>query len=171
MATTSTNKQPLLIDRPLHQQVFLTNSITGNADFWLTNNACTVLVDCTNNDGALIEDIYAISRDATARNVSMFLYNSVTNLRENDTPSISFVGRFATSATAGDMVHFDDMPYVLAPGPSVSIGGANTRDSGQFKGLYIPKGYALWVGLAQVAATAQPAIADAPVVGASGGYY
>ena len=141
MATTSTNKQPLLIDRPLHEQVLLTNQITGNADYWLTNNACTVLVDCTTSDGALIEDIYAISRHTTAYNVSLFMYNSVTNLRENDVS------------------------------PSVSIGSANSRESGQFRGLYVPKGQALWVGLAQISTAGQPTIAQAPAVGASGGYY
>ena len=171
MATTSTNKQPLLIDRPLHEQVLLTNQITGNADYWLTNNACTVLVDFTTSDGALIEDIYAISRHTTAYNVSLFMYNSVTNLRENDTSSLKFIGRFATSSTAGTVTHLDDLPFLLAPGPSVSIGSANSRASGQFRGLYIPKGQALWVGLAQISTAGQPTIAQAPAVGASGGYY
>ena len=64
MATTSTNKQPLLMDRVLHQVVDLagrtveplnTTNITG------ANNAALIL-DCTNNDGAMISDTYTIGR-------------------------------------------------------------------------------------------------------------
>ena len=73
MASTSTNKQPLLIDRPLHKLMNMSQQKTGNAGYWLSNNSCDVLVDCTQNDGAFLEDIYLISRDTGDHAISLFL--------------------------------------------------------------------------------------------------
>ena len=39
MASTSTNKQPLLIDHPLFVQQNIISQRTGNNDFWLTITA------------------------------------------------------------------------------------------------------------------------------------
>jgi hypothetical protein len=67
MSSTSTNKQPLLIDRVFHEvyematQTILTTKVTG------TNFAQKIL-DCTTNDGAMIEDIYVISQGSGTEN-------------------------------------------------------------------------------------------------------
>ena len=63
MASTSTNKQPLLIDRVLYESVpcnTLTSGSSTSLDITGTNES-VVLVNCTSNDGALIEDLFVIS--------------------------------------------------------------------------------------------------------------
>ena len=58
MATTSTNKQPLLIDRVFHN-VVESNTLTSGSETALDilgTNQSAVLVDCTGNDGGLVED-------------------------------------------------------------------------------------------------------------------
>ena len=170
MASTSTNKQPLLIDRPLFVQQNIISQRTGNADYWLTNNSCKLFIDCTQNDGALIEDLYVISRETTQHNISFFMTNTRDFLRENDVDNVTFVTRIQSSATPGEVVHAEKLPYGIAPYPSVPLAAAETRDAGQFKSLYIPKGRALWVGRATTASD-NLGNGTGPVVGAQGGYY
>ena len=171
MASTSTNKQPLLIDRPLHIQQTILNQKTGNTGYWLSNNSCTPFIDCTQNDGALIEDLYIISREATQHNVSFFMSNTIDFLRENDTNNVTFVTRITSSVTPGEMEHAEQLPYGIAPYPSVAISAANSRKSGQFMSLYIPRGKALWVGRAVESDASNLSTATGPVVGAQGGFY
>jgi hypothetical protein len=61
MAATSTNKQPLLVDRVLHYVVNLDTAAVSAIDMTGTNTA-KLLVDGTTSDGAIIEDIYSIAR-------------------------------------------------------------------------------------------------------------
>ena len=68
MATTTTNKQPLLVDRVLHN-VIESNTLTSGSDTSLDilgTNQSTVLVDCSSNDGAVVEDLYTIARTSTS---------------------------------------------------------------------------------------------------------
>lgn len=172
MASTSTNKQPLLIDRPLHAVTSIIGQKTGNEGYWLSNNSCSVLVDCTQNDGALIEDLYVLSRDAAPVNISFFLANATDVLRESDTLNVVFIGRIDVLADQeGKITHFDEVPYCLAPMPHVSVGSTDTRSSGQTKALYIPRGSALWVGRAVESTAANLDVTSAPIAGAQGGYY
>lgn len=172
MAATSTNKQPLLIDRPLHALTTITVQKTGNADFWLSNNSCSVLIDCTQNDGALVEDLYVIARDAATHNISFFFSNSTDVLRESDTNNVFYVTRISTAGrSGGDIIHADNLPYGVAPYPTVPLASDNTREAGQFKSLYIPRGKALWVGRAVASNASNLDVATGPVVGAQGGFY
>ena len=59
MAATSTNKQPLLVDRVLHNLVDLNTASVGAIDVIGTNTAALV-VDATRTDGCILEDIYCI---------------------------------------------------------------------------------------------------------------
>ena len=78
MASTSTNKQPLLVDRVLHEVVDLsyrtvafqagvTSVIIGGL------NDAALLVDCIAGDGAVIEDIYTVSKGAAVYSQSVSL--------------------------------------------------------------------------------------------------
>ena len=178
MAATSTNKQPLLIDRPLHALATISSQKTGNTGYWLSNNSCSVLVDCTQNDGALIEDLYVIAREATSHKISFFMSNTTDVLRESDTTNVVYVTQVASGTTPGAIVHAENLPFGVAPYPTVPLmqygdvtTTTNTREAGQFKSLYIPKGKVLWVGRAVAATTANLDFATAPVVGAQGGFY
>ncbi len=68
MATTATNKQPLLVDRVFHKVVSAQSLASGSAtslDIEGTNQSL-VLVDCSANDGAVVEDLYVIARTSTS---------------------------------------------------------------------------------------------------------
>ena len=78
MATTATNKQPLLVDRPLHS-VVKGNSLTSGSDTSLDilgTNESSVLVDCSSNDGALVEDLYVIARSAVSYKAVFYISHS-----------------------------------------------------------------------------------------------
>ena len=64
MATTATNKQPLLVDHVLHEVVDLAGATVGlNAGIAINGgNSAALIVDSTSADGCIIEDIYSVSR-------------------------------------------------------------------------------------------------------------
>ena len=165
MASTSTNKQPLLVDNSLHTVVSLKDAVVPDIDVWengSTSNSAKLLVAGNGSDGAIIEDIYTIARDTEEYTLLFFLSGEQDYLRPG---SSSVVGYFKSQGAAkGDIVHYYDMPYVLAPVPVV--GTAPTGENAlKYKALYIPRGKSLWVG----AVTAAPA--KAPYVGVQGGWY
>jgi len=170
MASTSTNKQPLLIDRPLHIQKNITSEKTGSTNFWLANNSCSLFLDCTQNDGALIEDLYVISKEASQHNIAFFMATTADYLRETDS-NVTFVSRIQSSSTPGQITHGNNLPLGIAPYPAVGLDSANQRTAGQFQSIYVPKGKALWVGRAVTAATANLTVDVCPVAGAQGGFY
>ena len=161
MATTATNKQPLLVDRVFHNAIE-GNTLASGSDSSLDilgTNFSLVLVDCTSNDGGIVEDLYAIARTATsaAYTVLFYLSTSVDYLRPGEG---IFLGSVETSTTAGDKTNAV-LPNILAPVPRVG-------SDAQFQALYVPKGKALWATL-QLAGPNNTA--DTPIIGAQGGYY
>ena len=74
MAATSTNKQPLLVDHVLHYVVNLDTSINDGMDIVGTNTAA-LIIDGTNSDGAIVEDIYTIARGTTGYKVNLYISN------------------------------------------------------------------------------------------------
>lgn len=160
MATTATNKQPLLVDRVFHE-VQETNTLTsGSASSLdiLGTNESSILVNCATNDGGIVEDLYVISRDTTAYTVLLYFSSSTDYLRPSESV---FIGKLSTGVTAGTVTRYNDFPRVLAPLPQA--GG-----EAQVGALYIPKGKNLWVSV-QVAGPINAA--TAPIVGAQGGFY
>ena len=160
MASTSTNKQPMLIDRVLHAVVDLAGATVqpgAGVEVGGTNTAAP-FVDCTSNDGAIIEDIYCYSR-GTDYKINLYISSASDYLRPQQG---IYVGSFNSGAVEGQKAEYTDMPKILAPVPRVG-------SEPNFRSLYIPKGRALWVAVVQTAAndTAQ----NAPIVGAQGGLY
>ena len=160
MASTSTNKQPLLIDRVFHQTVKTDALASGSASTVdiAGTNASSVLVNCTANDGALIEDIYSIARGTDARTINLYFSGSTDYLRADEA---TFIGQFATGTSVGTVTRWDSMPNVMVPVPRVG-------SDAQFKGLYVPKGKVLWCTLQEASALNA---ATNPIVGAQGGFY
>ena len=155
MASTSTNKQPLLVDRVLHNVVNLDNAAVGAIDVIGTNTA-ELIVDGTQSDGCIIEDLYLVSRSSASHKVNLYLSTASDYLRPGEG---MYIGSITSSTTEGEVVSFDSMPKVLAPMP-------HTGSESQFRALYIPKGKALWAGREDIAA-----INDAPLIGVQGGWY
>ena len=80
MATTSTNKQPLLVDRLLHYVA--STSTAFNDGINPSTNAAIMLVDSTTADGAIIEDIF--------RQSSLISCATYWGCINNDVISVSF---------------------------------------------------------------------------------
>lgn len=187
MATSTTNKQPLLVDRVFHNIVDLAGATIGKDDLVSissTNNV-KLLVDCTKNDGAAIGEIYTLGR-ATAGNtgnitpwvVCLYMNSSNTNLSSSDAQFVGFFGSGGLETSGqtvdGERVVFGGMPYVLFPVPN-GTGSSNPAIGAQVQALYVPKGKCLWAGVNAKENSSNEAVdanaTTAPVIGAQGGYY
>jgi len=160
MASTSTNKQPMLIDRVLHVVVDLKGATVNSGsgiEVGGTNTAAP-LIDATSNDGAIIEDIYSYSR-GTDYTINLYISSASDYLRPQQG---IYIGSFKSGAVAGARAEYTDMPRILAPVPRIG-------DDPTFRALYIPKGKAVWAAVVQQSAN-DPAT-DAPLIGAQGGFY
>ena len=162
MATTATNKQPLLVDRVFHKAVSAMSLASGSAtslDIEGTNQSA-VLVDCSANDGAVVEDLYVIARTSTstAYTALFYLSSAVDYLRPTEGV---YVGKLISSTTAAAKTSAADLPKVLAP-------LAHVGSDAQVRALYIPKGNVLWCTL-QVAGSVNTT--DTPIIAAQGGFY
>ncbi len=161
MAATSTNKQPLLVDHVLHYVVNLDTSTNLNAGdgapFDITgSNTAALIVDATNSDGAIIEDIYVIARSAVAHKVNLYISSARDYLRPNES---NFVGTLTSPTTKGEASHWSGMPLTLTPVPQV---GSNPFN----QAFYLPKGTALWA-----ARESSSNLSDGPLIGCQGGWY
>lgn len=187
MASTSTNKQPLMQDRVLHEIVDLTGSTIeqGSRVDVTGSNSAKLLLDCTQNDGAIIAEIYGIAR-ATDTPYVVALYMSTANdfLRNSQA---SYIGAWEvggtipdmandpsgdtllTSAAEGERVPFDEIPYVLSPVPGIGSEDSERVIGTQFRALYVPKGRTLWAAVNKQSPTDQAILA--PLVGCQGGYF
>ena len=160
MATTATNKQPLLVDRVFHN-VVKGNTLTSGSASSLNiegTNESNVLVDCTSSDGGVVEDLYVIARSTTAYKALFYFSSSIDYLRPSEA---IYVGQITSSTTPGTVTSSGDLPKILAPLPHVG-------SAAQLEALYVPKGQALWCSLQ----LAGPANSDnTPIIGAQGGFY
>jgi len=165
MASTSTNKQPLLVDRVLHEVVDLSGATVAELaglDITGTNSAVPV-IDCTTNDGAIVEDIYAIAREVTTGyKINLYLSTAADYLRAQQSV---YIGSLTGGTTTGDKTRIAEgnLPFILAPMPH-----AGTSDN-KFNALYVPRGKALWAAVEQQAPADQATAA--PLLGVQGGFY
>ena len=161
MATTATNKQPLLIDRVFHNAIEGNTLTSGSADSLdiVGTNQSSVIVDCTTNDGGIIEDLYVIARTTTTTDYTVLFYlgSSLDYLRPNEGVYVCSV---ASGTTAGVRTSVE-LPKILAPMPHTGSDSFATA-------LYVPKGKALWCTL-QIAGPVNSA--DTPIIAAQGGFY
>ena len=174
MASTSTNKQPLLIDRVFNEAVQTDGLVSGNSNTVTGSsivydisgsNSATVLVNCLTNDGGIVEDMYAISRGAVKK--ALFYLSSASDYLRAE--QAVYIGSITTTATVGDYANVGALPRILAPVPQQG----NTTgliDSSPLKNqaLYIPTGKALWVTIWGIAGQNNT---NCPIVGAQGGFY
>lgn len=173
MASTSTNKAPLLEDRPLLEICRLdgTSTPAGSVDPG-TGTGGTLLVDCTSNDGAVLHDIWLIQRVAgDTSSVNLYLSSSATVLGTITTGQQVdswFLGQFGFSVGGdpGSTLSFQ-MPKILAPVPHAGSNvGVNSDEPPQFRGLLLRKGLALWA-----AVNSATPVAGAPLIAVQGGFF
>ena len=154
MATTSTNKQPLLVDRVFHEIVSTNTAYNLGIDV-VGTNAAALLLNCLGTDGAIVEYLYCMSRDTAAYAVNVFLSSNNDYLRPTEA---FFIGQITSSYTVGIRSELE-LPKTMTPVPQV---GSETKNTG----LYVPSGKALWV-----ARDSDVDITTGPLVGVQGGYF
>ena len=113
MATTATNKQPLLVDRPFHFAI-ASDSLTSGSGSTLNitgTNESRVLVDCSTNDGGVIEDLYVISRGEVAYTAVFYMSRSTDYLRPNEA---TYIQKITSDTTVGFITSAELLPKVLA---------------------------------------------------------
>ena len=174
MASTSTNKQPLLIDRVFNEVVQTDGLVSGNNSTSPVNydiggsNASKLLVNCTTNDGGIVEDMFAISRGGVK--TVLFYLSSASDYLRND--QAMFIGSITTVATVGEYTNVSALPRVLAPVPQTGdISGMTAISYGnplRNQALYIPTGKALWV---TIYGAAGDNATNCPYVGVQGGFF
>ena len=168
MASTSTNKQPLLVDRVLYESLgteLLASGSDTSVDIIGTNSSA-VLVDCTTNDGAIIEDMFTIARGTTTFNVLFYMSSATDYLRADQAV---FVGNLTSATTSGEFKNVSYLPRVLAPVPQQgNITGLPDGAPLKNMALYLPRGRALWVTLQRLTA---PNSTSAPIAGVQGGFF
>ena len=113
MASTSTNKQPLLVDNVLHEIVDLIGAtVEQNSVITIGgSNGAKLIVDCTTNDGAIIGEIYALARQTTtAYTINMYL----ASVKDILIPSQAvFLGTFLGATTEGSKTTYNSMPFCI----------------------------------------------------------
>ena len=190
MASTSTNKQPLLVDRVFHNIVDLVGATieeNSRVDIGGSNSAELVL-DCTQNDGAVIGEVYAIARANPSKDsddnpiptggpYTICFYISTANdfLRDSQAFYVGVLlagGTFAgqeTEALEGERVVYNFMPALLAPVPGVGSEDDSDVVGTPFKGIYVPKGRALWAAVNKKTPT--DSAPNAPLFAVHGGFF
>lgn len=174
MASTSTNKQPLLIDRVFNDPCQTdglvsgsSNTATGaNISYDIAgSNSAKVLVNCTTNDGGIVEDMYAISRGATKK--ALFYLSSASDYLRSE--QAIYIGSITTTATVGEYANVAALPRCLAPVPHQgNTTGLLDGNPLKNQALYIPTGKALWVTIWGISGEN---LTKCPIVGAQGGFY
>ena len=178
MATSSSNKMPLLVDRPMHSFATIggTAALTTNSNFNTPAAAgCVVLVDCSSNDGAVIDSlsIVALEANTTARNVVVFLSTATTATSVTAANSAYVGGAAIASSAVGTRTNIP-LPPLSVPVPNLASPAATmaaypSETDKKNTGLYVPSGALIYVGVDQ--AIASPSANTRVHVFAQGGFF
>lgn len=178
MSSSSTNKQPLLIDRPLHSFVSLgaIGCLVSSTDFnSVAGSGCSLLVDCSSNDGAFIDSISIVATQAstTASKVLVLLSTTATAASITAANTVCVASETIASVAAGDRTNIS-LPPICVPVPNLASPAATvatypSETTKKNTGLLVPAGGALWVGIS--AAITAPSTATRVHVFAQGGFY
>ena len=178
MATSSSNKMPLLVDRPLHS--FAT--IGGAAALTTATNlntpsggGCVLLVDCLGNDGAVVDSISIVANEAntTASRVLVFLSISASAASITSANTVCVANAAISSTAIGDRTNIP-LPPLCIPvpnlaSPAATVAAYPSETEKKNTGLYVPSGALLYVGVS--AALTAPSSATRVHVFAQGGFF
>lgn len=179
MASSATNKQPLLVDRPLHEWV----SIGGVAALSSATNLTTLipsgvslLVDCSGTDGAVIDSLSILITESSTTQATVLVFLSSAGSPGAVTAANTAYVAGATipgGNTGGQRVNIP-LPALSVPVPNLASPAATmaTYPSELDKkntGLYVPESKSLYVGVS--AALSAPSAATRVIVAAQGGFF
>lgn len=170
MATTSSNKMPLLVDRPLHSFATIGGAacLTTATNFnTVSGGGCTLLVDCSGNDGAVIDSISIVANEAstTASTVLVFLSVATSAGGINSSNTACIASAAIGSSTAGQRTNIS-LPALTVPVPATT---SNAELDKKNTGIYVPSGALIYVGVN--AALTAPSAATRVHVFAQGGFF
>ena len=178
MATSSSNKLPLLVDRPLHSfatiggAAALTTATNFNTP---SGGGCVLLVDCLGNDGAVVDSISIVANEAstTASKVLVFLSIAATAASITSANTVCVASATIGSSAAGDRTNIT-LPALCVPVPNLASPAATmaaypSETDKKNTGLYVPSGATLYVGVH--AALTAPSAATRVHVFAQGGFF
>jgi hypothetical protein len=158
MASTSTNKQPLMVDRPFFRGAKVNNGTTviadsSNPDFGDLIQLVRV-GDIPSEDGALVEDLFVVSsegypNDGGVRSAAFGVYVYAPNQAAPSTSTPLLIGKFEVglSGDTEGLIQRVELPATVAPTPQT--GDTNIVrpiEIGKSEALYLEKGYILCVG-------------------------
>lgn len=171
MSSTSTNKQPLLVDRPLHEAALIGGVAALSSATNLNTpilSGLTTLVDCSGNDGAVIDSVSVLITESATTQGKILLYlgdgTSLFYVADADIPNGNLLG---------DRINVSlpplSVPVPHLAGPAATTTAYPSETDKKNTGLLVPSGRQLYVGIA--AALSAPSAATRVVVTAQGGYY
>jgi hypothetical protein len=170
---------PLLVDRPLHSFATIggTTALTSATNFNTPNGAgCALLVDCSSNDGAVIDSLSVLITEAstTTSTVLVFLStaSSTATISALNTALVASVA-IPGSNTAGQRVNIS-LPALSVPMPNLASPAATmatypTETDKKNTGLYVPSTALVYVGVNT--ALSAPGAATRVHVFAQGGFF
>ena len=173
MSSSSTNKQPLLVDRPLHSFAILgpTSALADSSNFSsIVCAGCSPLVDCLDSDGAVIDSLSIIANQAntSAVKVIAFLSRSPSSQGISSLNTAAIASAEVASTSAGQRTNIS-LPPLLVPVPNLGGMAAPNEADKKSTGIYVPSGMVLYVGLSQ------PILLPTPIntitVFAQGGFF
>ena len=196
MAATSTNKQPLLVDRPLlsikDTSGLLVGTLPAGTAVDPQTAAGVMLVDCTKNDGAIIEHMWLIARevDFLAYDVDPDVYPDTAVLDKYgyevnfylcpsntvfDPANAYYVQGIVGGTMEAERTQAFTLPEVVAPVAavgSINAEGGEVKPT-QFRCLYIPKGWCLWAAAVKqyLEDGSEDPASFTPLACVQGGYY
>jgi len=178
LATSSSNKMPLLVDRPLHSfasvggAAALTDATNLNTP---SGGGCVLLVDCLSNDGAVVDSLSIIANEAstTASKVLAFLSIATAPASITSANTVCVASATISSSAIGDRTNIS-LPALSVPVPNLAGPAATTTTFAseldkKNTGLYVPSGAVLYVGVS--AALTAPSSATRVNVFAQGGFF
>jgi hypothetical protein len=158
MSSTSTNKQPLMVDRP-----FLRGAKVNNGTTVVTNTSSpdfgdliqlVRVGDLPSEDGALVEDIFVVANEGYpnnggVRSAAFGVYIYAPNQAAPSTSASLLISKFEVglSGDTEGLIQRVELPATVAPTPQT--GDTNLVrpiEIGKSEALYLEKGYILCVG-------------------------
>ena len=173
MATSSSNKMPLLVDRPLHSFATIGGAagLTSATNFNTPNGGgCVLLVDCISNDGAVVDSLSIIANEASTNSNQVLVFLSVAASASSITSANTVCVASATisSGSAGERTNIP-LPPLCIPVPNLGGDSSVNETDKKNTGLYVPSGATLFVGVS--AALTAPSTSTRVHVFAQGGFF
>ena len=158
MASTSTNKQPLMVDRPFLRGAKINSgtSVVGNSsspDFGDLIQLVRV-GDIPSEDGALVEDLFVVSNEgypnkSGVRSAAFGVYIYAPNQAAPSTSASLLISKFEVGLSGDTEGLFQriELPATNAPTPQTGDTSLTRPiEIGKSEALYLEKGYILAIG-------------------------